>query len=53
MNKTLLFNFLIFTLISFNVKSQAAYNNQDIDPYISQKPVTDNHDFYLCWISLF
>ena len=45
MNKTLLFNFLIFTLISFNVRSQAAYYDQDIDPYISQKPVTDNHDF--------
>jgi hypothetical protein len=45
MKKTLLFSFLICALISFNVRSQSVKKDQVIDTYISQKSVTDDHEF--------
>jgi len=45
MKRTLIFTYLSIALISFNVSAQSVYNEHLIDDYISQKTVTDDHDF--------
>ena len=45
MKRQLLFTYLIIALISFNVTAQSSYDEHNLDPYVTQNSVTDDHDF--------